>query len=460
MNKNTKGNTMFKTGKICGHMLIMIFCFFSAHEILKGLLGERDYIITWIYVLSLEGAWILLEAGDVEKRRFLDLMYSQFFGALAANFFFGIQMCFLSTESILRILKKFLILMLLEAGLGMVWAGLSFHFYLKSQSFRKALMVYGEKDNLSEIIEKNNRSNSYFKIIASIHFAKGIDEILRTAEKFDAIYLGEFHIEERDKIIKYCISLGKECYCIPQISDIYMHSARVLQLQDKVLFQKCAEGLTKEQTIVKRIADIFIASILLLLFSPIMILISFLIYIDDGSPVFYRQKRYTKDCRPFTMLKFRSMHLDAERYGARLATRNDRRVTSVGKLLRNLHFDELPQLINVIKGDMSMVGPRPERWEFIEEYSCLIPEFPERMKVKGGLTGYAQIYGKYNTGPEDKIKYDLIYIHHYSLKLDLRLLLLTVRILFQKENSEGVEEGQISAVKARKEKENAENKTS
>src|SRR5699024_3534413 len=152
------------------------------------------------------------------------------------------------------------------------------------------------------------------------------------------------------------------------------------------------------------------------------------------------------------MLKFRSMCVDAEREGARLASRNDSRITRVGRLIRNLHFDELPQLVNVLKGDMSMVGPRPERWEFIEEYSRSIPEFSQRMKVKGGLTGYAQIYGKYNTGPEDKIKYDLIYIYSYSLRMDVRLLFLTVRILFQKESAEGVEEGQRSAAKGRKER--------
>ena len=122
----------------------------------------------------------------------------------------------------------------------------------------------------------------------------------------------------------------------------------------------------------------------------------------------------------------------------------------MGRVIRNLHFDELPQLVNVLRGEMSLVGPRPERREFIDEYAQRIPEFPERLKVKGGLTGYAQVYGRYNTEPEDKIKYDLYYIYNYSLWLDIKLLILTVRILFQKENTEGVEEGQISAIKERK----------
>ena len=150
------------------------------------------------------------------------------------------------------------------------------------------------------------------------------------------------------------------------------------------------------------------------------------------------------------MYKFRSMRSDSEKYGARLAQKNDSRVTKVGRVIRNLHFDELPQLVNVLRGEMSLVGPRPERQEFIDAYAQRIPEFPERLKVKGGLTGYAQVYGRYNTEPEDKIKYDLYYIYNYSLWLDIKLLILTVRILFQKENTEGVEEGQISAIKERK----------
>ena len=141
-------------------------------------------------------------------------------------------------------------------------------------------------------------------------------------------------------------------------------------------------------------------------------IISLCIKLEDGGPVFYRQERVTRYGKSFSMLKFRSMVTDAEKDGPQLASRNDSRITRTGKILRNLHLDELPQLFNVLSGEMSMVGPRPERQEFIETYSKIIPEFRERLRVKGGLTGYAQIYGKYSTGPEDKIKYDLIYIYN------------------------------------------------
>ena len=144
-------------------------------------------------------------------------------------------------------------------------------------------------------------------------------------------------------------------------------------------------------------------------------------------------------CNPFKICKFLSMFVDSEKHGARLASKHDSRITPVGKVLRNLHLDELPQLFNVFKGYMSLVGPRPERVEHVHLYSESIPEFAYRMKVKGGLTGYAQVYGKYNTTPYDKLKFDLMYIRKYSVLLDLKLIIMTPKILFLKESTEGVE---------------------
>ena len=214
----------------------------------------------------------------------------------------------------------------------------------------------------------------------------------------------------------------------------------MIRLHDKVLFSSGRGFLTREQERVKRAEDILFALLLLIPSLPLMALISLCIKAEDGGPVFYRQERVTQYGRSFSMLKFRSMVQEAEKDGPQLAAKHDARITRTGKILRNLHLDELPQLFNVLAGQMSMVGPRPERREFIEDYSRIIPEFRERLRVKGGLTGYAQIYGKYSTGPEDKLKYDLIYIYNYSLRLDIRLLFLTVRIFFQKENAQGVEE--------------------
>ena len=180
-----------------------------------------------------------------------------------------------------------------------------------------------------------------------------------------------------------------------------------------------------------------------------MLLIALCIKMQDGGTVIYKQKRLTKDGKEFDIYKFRSMRMDSEQSGARLAQKGDRRVTPIGTIIRNLHFDELPQLFNILKGDMSLVGPRPERPEIAEQYKKQVPEFEFRLKVKAGLTGYAQVYGKYNTTPEDKLKLDLFYIEHYTIWMDMKLLLLTFKILFQKENTEGIENGQVTAVKRR-----------
>ena len=141
------------------------------------------------------------------------------------------------------------------------------------------------------------------------------------------------------------------------------------------------------------------------------------------------------------------MRMDSEADGAQLAKKGDSRITPVGRVIRRIHFDELPQLFNILKGEMSFVGPRPEREEIASEYEAVIPEFSFRLKVKAGLTGYAQVYGKYNTTPYDKLKLDLTYIETYSFWLDIKLMLMTFKIIFQKENTEGIEQGQVTAVR-------------
>ena len=170
-----------------------------------------------------------------------------------------------------------------------------------------------------------------------------------------------------------------------------------------------------------------------------------MIKLYDGGPVFYKQERLTYNHKVFMIYKFRSMRVDSEKTGAQLAKKNDDRITPVGHVIRSLHIDELPQLFNILKGDMAFVGPRPERPEITELYKKSIPEFDFRLKMKAGLTGYAQVFGKYSTTPYDKLKLDLTYIENYTFALDLMIIIQTVKILFQKENSEGLETGQKTA---------------
>lgn len=445
MKEMRNGQNIFRAVKLLTGGMLLVLYFIAAAWVMRQLWSVRYLPVTILYIVLLEGAWLMLEAGNIEQRRLLDLVYGQFFGAVCANLFFGALMCTVTTYSLWGIIKEFFLLTVLEAATGMLRAVLLFGMYMRGRSFKEALFVYGDREDPEGSREYNNRINRYFSIVKAVHFREREEDLAGLIDRYGAVYLGDIPYEARNQIMKMCIRHDKDCYSIPKVSDIYIQNARILRLYDKVLFKYRQGDLTAEQKFLKRAEDILISLILMLVLSPVMALTALLIRLEDGGPVLYRQKRVTRRGKEFDMLKFRSMHVDAEKDGPRLASKNDSRVTKVGRVIRNLHFDELPQLFNVLKGDMSMVGPRPERREFVEEYSRIIPEFTERLKVRGGLTGYAQIYGKYSTGPEDKIKYDLIYIYNYSLRLDIRLLFLTVRILFQKENSEGVDEGMRSA---------------
>ncbi len=235
---------------------------------------------------------------------------------------------------------------------------------------------------------------------------------------------------------------------MPKIPDIMVQGADQIHLFDTPILLVRDYAMTVEQRLVKRIIDIVCALLLVILTSPFMLLTAIAIKLYDGGPILYKQVRCTRDMREFKILKFRSMRIDAEKDGvARLASKNDSRITPVGRFIRKTRIDELPQLFNILAGDMSFIGPRPERPEIIRQYQEDMPEFTFRTKVKSGLAGYAQVYGKYNTTPYDKLKLDLFYIENYSVWLDLKLMLLTLKVLFQSDSTEGVDTNQTTAMR-------------
>ena len=234
---------------------------------------------------------------------------------------------------------------------------------------------------------------------------------------------------------------------MPKLSDIIILGAEPIHLFDTPILLSRNQGLTGDDMIIKRIMDVICGFILIVIASPFMLISALAIWLYDRGPIFYKQDRLTLNGKVFKIIKFRSMKMDSEAGGAQLAKKDDDRITPVGKWLRKLHLDELPQLFNVLKGDMSLVGPRPERPEIAELYKKTFPEFDYRLKMKAGLTGYAQVYGKYNTTPRDKVKLDLTYYEQYSIWLDLKLMLLTVKIMFQKETSEGIASNMTTALR-------------
>ena len=239
-------------------------------------------------------------------------------------------------------------------------------------------------------------------------------------------------------MLKYCYKNSIRTYLVPKLSDIIYSGGEEITLFDTPLKLVKGRGLTPAQRFVKRTFDLILSGIAAIPTLIITLFVAIAIKAEDRGPVFYRQKRVTKDGKTFDILKFRSMIVDAESDGKpHPATDNDDRITKVGKVIRAMRIDELPQIFNILKGDMSIVGPRPERVEHCEKYGAEIPEFEFRNKVKGGLTGFAQIYGKYNTSALDKLRLDLMYIENYSLILDIKLILMTIRIMFKKESTEG-----------------------
>ena len=224
----------------------------------------------------------------------------------------------------------------------------------------------------------------------------------------------------------------KNVYCSPDIDDIMLHNSGQVMFSDLPFYKSEFSGMTFEQRVIKRLMDVIISALMLIVTSPVFLVTAAAIKKNDGGKVFFRQERATISGKVFRIYKFRTMKENIEN---RSVTKDDDRITSVGKVLRKYRIDELPQFINIIKGDMSLVGPRPEMMENVDEYTKAMPEFRYRLRMKAGLTGYAQVMGKYNTTSRDKLVLDLMYIENFSILTDIRLLLQTLTVLFRADDS-------------------------
>jgi exopolysaccharide biosynthesis polyprenyl glycosylphosphotransferase len=376
--------------------------------------------------------------------RISDVIYSQILSMILVNLITYLQICLIGTK-IMNITPMILVTSI-DIGIICFWALISRYVYGKLYPPRKMILIYGDRESTSLIKKMSSRRDKY-EIQESIHISEGEDTILEKILSYEAVIICDVPAHIRNVILKFCFKYSTRVYVTPKLSDIIILGSDSIHLFDSPLLLSRNTGLNLEQSFAKRILDLVLSLIMLVIASPFMIIIAILVKAYDGGPIFYKQERLTLNSKKFMIYKFRSMKMDSEKHGARLAMKNDNRVTPVGRVLRNIHLDELPQLFNIIKGDMSLVGPRPERPTIAEQYEEDIPEFSFRLKVKAGLTGYAQVYGKYNTTPYDKLKLDLLYVENYSIWVDLKLLLMTFKILFQKENTEGVEEWQKTAIK-------------
>jgi len=256
--------------------------------------------------------------------------------------------------------------------------------------------------------------------------------VMRRLGVMDEVYISaNIPAELKAEIIKRCMGGKQVIYVVPHLFEISLINAKVMQLDDTPAFLVDTLGLRAEQAFVKRLFDIVASLTGIIILSPFMLIIALLIRLTSSGPALFKQERMTKGNKTFYVIKFRTMRQDAEEVtGPVLSEEKDPRVTPIGRLLRRTRVDEIPQLFNVLKGDMSLVGPRPERPFFVEQFINKLPEYEHRFAVKAGITGYAQIYGNYSTPPEDKLRYDLMYIRNYSLLLDIKLIVNTLRVIF------------------------------
>ena len=313
----------------------------------------------------------------------------------------------------------------------------------------KITVLYEEHEPTSMLGKVQTRGDRY-RIKDVYRVDKTWEELCAIIDNSEAIMIYDVHAELRNKLVKYCYEKDVRLYITPKISDILVRSSENIHLFDTPLLLSRNNGMSFEQKFFKRLLDIVVSLVVIVVTSPFMLIIAIAIKAYDKGPVFFKQKRCTLNGEVFEIHKFRSMIVDAEKEGISIpASEKDPRITPVGNIIRATRLDELPQIFDILSGKMSLVGPRPERIEHVEKYTNDIPEFAYRLKVKGGLTGYAQIFGKYNTTAYDKLKLDLMYIQNYSILLDLKLILMTIKIIFMKESTEGFDEKQITEIQSR-----------
>lgn len=327
-----------------------------------------------------------------------------------------------------------------QCVIGVIWAFVMHQSYFSTHPPLRTIVIYDERMGMENLIHTYGLEKRFN--IKTVYPVESIIDKLEVMEEFDAAFLCGIHSRERNIILKHCINHKIKLFMIPRIADVMMRGSEQIHMLHLPILKTQRYKPSIEYQIIKRTMDIVVSGIATIVLSPLFLITAIAVK-SDGGPAFYKQKRLTKDGKVFEILKFRSMRVDAEKYSGEVlsAGENDPRITKVGRIIRACRLDELPQLLNILKGDMSLVGPRPERPELQKEIEKEVPEFGLRLQTKAGLTGYAQVYGKYNTTFYDKLLMDLMYISKPSILEDLTIMLATVKILTSKESTEGVGEG-------------------
>ena len=397
---------------------------FNAFQSVYPFIGVLFLILLYVYRLY-----------DISRKTLTDVIYTVLLVSVSMSI--GIMgICFFIRDVALAFPRSVIVISGLLTSLFLILKNV-IHWFISHRSHTvKKIVIFGNNaEKLRKII--NDNYLQYYEVIGQ--YSDYDPALLENIGLIDEVFIcSDIKSKIREKILPICIKHNKEICFIPQFFDISIISSSLYKMGDIPAFRISNMELSPEERAVKRFIDLLFGIVAAVLSLPVWLTLVLLIKLDGG-PVFYLQERLTRGNKRFKIIKFRTMIPDAEKMsGPVLAGDNDPRITSLGKFVRLLRLDELPQLINIINGDMSLVGPRPERPFFSEQFEKEIPEYPFRLKVKAGLTGLAQVEGKYNTSVEDKLRYDLLYINNYSLLGDFIIMLQTIKILFLKESTEGI----------------------
>lgn len=400
-----------------------------------------SYLLTFYFLANIYAVF------KIGTSRISELIYSAILSVFLTNVTFYMIAYFLHGS-----FPDFFVwigILFLQCLLIILWARIVHNLYFRIHPPQRTLVISHDDSKAMVIYSLISlyKIEKRYEIVKEISYSQVISSRKKYLTNIDAVFLTDLNRKQRNIIIKDCVASGVDIYFKPSIEDLVNQSSEPLHLfHSPILFIENKSILSPYQ-LIKRVMDICISLVVLIVLSPILIITALAIKLYDGGSVFYRQERLTKGGKVFKILKFRSMRMDAEKDGiARLSSgKKDCRVTSIGKIIRATRIDELPQLFNILKGDMTIVGPRPERPEIANEYEKELPEFALRLQVKAGLTGYAQVFGKYNTPVHDKLLFDLMYISKSSLVQDMLILLATIKVVFIPESTDGVADGQVTA---------------
>lgn len=433
------------------------YLYYSEKLYRTGFYRRGDYVVVALYFLVIAIMSKIYNGLDLRTSRISELIYSHVVSITITSFIMYLVIVLLSRRFV-NVLPM-LVQMILCFIMSTVWSFLANHWTNHIYPPARVILAYDNMDaykNGKSIIEKlpwRFHLAAEVKMVDIESWSQNYQQEMKQFKEAihhmqaDSVMLCGLASSQRNDILKYCVENDIRVFVRPNIGDFIISNGEALQMANLpvLICQKSAPGLG--YVAIKRLMDLVVSLVALIILSPILLITAIAIKCNDHGPVLYKQQRLTKDGKCFNVLKFRSMKVDAEKDGvARLSAQGDSRITSVGKVIRACRIDELPQIFNIIKGDMSLVGPRPERPEIAAQYEETMPEFKLRLQAKAGLTGYAQVYGKYNTEPYDKLQMDLMYISKLRITTDIKIIMATIKILFMPESTEGIDAGKTTAM--------------